>query len=279
MIVIKLGGAEGVDYTSCCKDIAELINNGEKVVVVHGGSDVANHLGRALGIEPQYVTSSTGVTSRYTTAETIDVLNMAMKGKLNSIIVSALLQAGVQAVGLSGIDGRLIEANKKKAIKSLQDGKMNIIRDDLTGKISRINAELLLLLIHEQYTPVVSPPAYDPEYGMVNVDADRTAAMIANAVGANTLLLMSNIPGLLRDQNDQQSLIPTIDSADLPHQMEFAKGRMKLKLIAAGEAFSSGSVQQVIIADGRKHRPIYEALSGKGTVIKRTTREETLLHE
>lgn len=279
MIVIKLGGAVGIDYASCCKNISYLVKEGFKVVVVHGGSDIANNLGEQLGVPPVYITSTSGVTSRYTNSDSLDILNLAMKGRLNPLIVEQLLKYEVKAIGLSGIDGMLIQAQKKSAIKAVFNGKTQIIRDDLTGKITKINSELITMLLDLGYIPVISPPAYDPNYGAINVDADRTAAAIAQAINAECLLLMSNIPGLMTDCNDVESIIHYFTHHDIEKNMKYAKGRMKLKLIASSEAFLNQHLKKVIIADGRQYDAIQKALNGQGTIIERAVEKETRIYE
>lgn len=266
MLVIKLGGAAGVDYSAACRDIQQLVQAGERVVVVHGGSDSANSLGEALGKPPRFLTSPTGVKSRYTDAETLEVATMAMTGRVNPVIVSTLLQMGVQAIGLAGYDGHLLQAKRKAVVKANVDGKIMLIRDDLTGKITSVNAALLHLLLDNGYVPVISPPAFDPEVGPVNVDADRTAAAVAAALLAERLVILSNVPGLMQDPNDPDSLIREIAPEQMEQAMEVAKGRMKLKLIASGEALAGG-VKKVILADGRVESPVTHALQGQGTVL------------
>jgi acetylglutamate/LysW-gamma-L-alpha-aminoadipate kinase len=140
------------------------------------------------------------------------------------------------------------------------------LRDDYTGKIETVNRDLLRMLIEAGCTPVISPLAISPEGDALNVDADRAAAMVAGAVNAEQLIILSNVPGLLRNFPDESSLITHIDKAKVDQSIEFAEGRMKKKVLGASEALSLG-VGQVVFADGRVETPIAKALNGQGTVI------------
>jgi acetylglutamate/LysW-gamma-L-alpha-aminoadipate kinase len=214
------------------------------------------------------VTSPSGFTSRYTDRATLEIFAMVTAGKLNTLIVERLQQLGVNALGLSGVDGRLLEARRKDAIRILDPvtGKQRMLRDDFTGKIERVNAGLLQLLLEAGYTPVVAPLALSHEGEAVNVDADRAAAMVAGAVRAESLILLSNVPGLLRQFPDEATLIAHIDRDRVEASLEFAEGRMKKKVLGASEALGLG-VGRVVFADGRVDGPIARALAGHGTVI------------
>ena len=147
IIVVKLGGTEGVDFSAICADAAELLSQGQKLVFVHGGSAEANALGEALGTPPKFITSPSGYTSRYTNRETLEVFLMAVNGKVNSLLTEQLHGLGINAFGLSGMDGNLMVATRKDSIQSVENGKRKIIRDDYTGKIETVNSELLMALL------------------------------------------------------------------------------------------------------------------------------------
>ncbi len=265
MIVVKIGGAEGIGPEHACDDIAELVRGGEQVVVVHGGSHETNTLSTRLGIEPRFVTSPSGHTSRYTDEQAIDTFQMAC-ARLNARIVRMLWRRGVDAVGLSGIDGGLWQAKRKSAIRAVEDGVTTIIRDDHSGVIERVDASLLDTLCDVGRVPVLCPPAIGREHEPINVDADRAAAQTAGAMQADTLVILSNVPGLLRSFPDEASLVPSLQRAELDSALELAQGRMKRKVLAAGEAIDAG-VRRVILADARRERPIRHALEGQGTVL------------
>ncbi len=266
-IVVKLGGTEGVDFSAICRDAADLLAEGARLVLVHGGSAEANALGEALGYPPRFVTSPSGYTSRYTDRRTLEIFAMAVNGKVNTLLVEQLQSLGVNAFGLSGLDGGVLRAKRKAAIRIIENGKRKILRDDYTGKIERVNAALLETLLAAGVVPVVAPLAVSEVGEALNVDADRAAAEIAAALKAETLLLLTAVPGLMRNFPDESTLIPHIPAAELESALEYARGRMKKKILGAGEALSGG-VGRVVIADGRVAHPITDALAGKGTVIE-----------
>jgi acetylglutamate/LysW-gamma-L-alpha-aminoadipate kinase len=173
---------------------------------------------------------------------------------------------GVNAFGLSGLDGRLLEATRKSSIQSIENGKRKIIRDDYTGKIESVTTGLLQSLLGGGYTPVIAPLAVSPDGETLNVDADRAAAMVAAAVQAELLVLLTAVPGLMEHFPDERSLIRSLPRARLPQALEMAQGRMKKKILGVEEALAGG-VRRVIIADGRVTNPIANAFAGNGTEI------------
>jgi len=267
MIVVKIGGAKGIDYDLVADDIAELVKAGQSMVVVHGGSALTNEVATALGHPPQFVTSVSGFSSRRTDRRTLEIFEMVYCGQMNKGIVERLQQRGVNAVGLSGIDGRLWEGPRKAAIKIVDEsGKRRVLRDDYTGKVEKVNTGLVQTLIDAGYTPVLTPPAISDEGEAINVDGDRAAAATAIALQAGTLLMLSNVPGLLEDYPDEDSLIRHIPGEKLDSFMTVAQDRMKKKVMGAGEALAGG-VTRVIFGDARIEQPIQKALAGAGTVI------------
>ena len=244
-----------------------MLAQGQKLVFVHGGSAEANALGEAVGSPPKFITSPSGYTSRYTNRETLEVFLMAVNGKVNSLLVEQLHMLGLNAFGLSGMDGKLMLATRKGAIQSVENGKRKIIRDDYTGKIEQINVSLLETLLDTGYFPVIAPVAVSEKGEALNVDADRAAAMVASALKAETLILLTAVPGLMEKFPDESTLIKKLPQAKLPSALEVAQGRMKKKVLGAEEALKGG-VGSVIIADGRIQNPISSALLGNGTVIQ-----------
>src|SRR6266542_6367374 len=145
--VVKLGGTEGVDFSAICNDVAELLKQGKQLVLIHGGSAEANSLGESLGASPKMITSPSGHTSRYTDKKTLEIFLMAVNGKVNSLLTEQLQILGVNAFGLSGLDGKLMQATRKDSIQSIENGKRKMIRGDYTGKIEMVNGDLLTLLL------------------------------------------------------------------------------------------------------------------------------------
>ncbi len=267
MIIVKVGGGKGIALEAVCQDVSALVGRGERLILVHGASHETNVLSTALGKPPRFVTSISGVESRYTDRDTLDIFNMAYVGKMNKRFVERLQQLGVNAVGLCGADGRSMEGERKAAIKVIENGKRKVLRDDFTGRIEKINTDLLTLLLDHGYTPVLCPPGLSYESEIINVDGDRAAAVLAAAFKAETLVILSNVPGLLRDVNDPASLVHKIDKAHMASYMDLAHGRMKKKVMGAAEALAQG-VGTVIMGDARIEHPIQQALQGQGTVIR-----------
>ena len=268
MIVVKAGGSAGLDMKAVCADVAELTQQDAQVVLVHGGSHETNTISEKLGHQPRFVTSVSGHVSRYTDRETLEIYAMVTGGRINKSLVERLQQLGVNAVGLSGLDGRLLEGQRKATLRIIEKGKPRVLRGEYSGKIDRVNTALLLSLLEAGYTPVVAPLAISYESQALNVDGDRAAAAIGSALRAHTLIILSNVPGLLRDFPDETSLIAHIPLAQAQEHLEqYAQGRMKRKLLGAVEALQQG-VGRVIIADGRISQPLRRALAGQGTVIQ-----------
>lgn len=268
MIVVKIGGTNGVNFSAVMNDVAAQVKAGQKLILVHGGSGETNAISEQLGYPAQMVTSPSGFTSRYTDRTTLEIFAMVTSGKISTLIVERLQKLGVNAFSLSGVDGRTMVAKRKEAIRIIdpQTGKQRMLRDDYTGKIETVNGALLEQLVNAGFTPVIAPLAISHEGEALNVDADRAAAMVAGAVNAEQLIILSNVPGLLRHFPDESSLITHIDKNKVEQSLEFAEGRMKKKVLGASEATQLG-VPKVVFADGRVEKPIEAALAGQGTVI------------
>src|SRR6266540_3793383 len=262
MIVVKVGGAEGNDIDNVLIDLAPR----RDYVLVHGGSNEVDRLAEALGRPTRYITSPSGVVSRYTDKATMEVFTMALAGKLNTAIVARLQALGAPAVGLSGVDGGLLTGRRKEAVRAVDNGRVLLVKDDHSGIVEQVNASLIQLLFNAGYVPVVCPPGVTPRGELINTDADRVAAQVAVAMKADTLVLFTNVPGLLREPGDPATLIAEVPRDRLTFFMNFAYGRMKKKLIAAQEALEGG-VRRVVIASSQNADPVERALEGMGTVI------------
>lgn len=265
LIVVKIGGAAGIELEQLCGEIAERWQAGERLVLVHGGSEATNTLGEQLGHPPRMVVSPSGHTSRYTDRRTLEIFAMATAG-INRALVERLQGLSVPAWGLSGIDGGVLRARRKAAIRVVEDSRVCMLRDDWTGTVESADGEALRMLLHGGYLPVLAPLAAGEQGEMLNVDGDRAAAVVAGTLGVETLLLLSNVPGLLRHYPDESSLIEALEPEALDEAMDCAQGRMKKKLLGAQEALARG-IERVVIGDARRQRPIGDALAGIGTVI------------
>jgi len=266
MLVVKIGGSEGINLDAVCKDVAALVREGVRLVLVHGGSQETNRVAEMLGHPPQFVTSPSGYTSRRTDRRTLEIFEMVYCGQINKGVVERLQRMGVNAVGLSGLDGRIWEGRRKKAIRVVEGGKTRVLRDDYTGVVEQVNTELLQTLLEVGYLPVLTPPAVSHEGEAINVDGDRAAGATAVALEADTLVLLSNVPGLLRDFPDEDTLIHHIARHEIEEAAQYAQGRMRMKLLGAREALEGG-VGRVVLGDARVEQPVRRALEGQGTVI------------
>jgi len=237
------------------------------VAVVHGGSSETTRVAERLGHPPRFVTSPSGHSSRYTDRETMEIFVMVAAGRINKRLVLQLQRLGVEAVGISGVDGGLLEARRKGTLRIVEDGKRRLLRGDFSGTIQRVRAGLLDTLLTAGHVPVIAPIAIGDAGEALNVDGDRAAASIAAAVGAHRLVILSNVPGLLRDVSREESLIKTVSQDQMQDVLDrFAFGRMKRKLLGAISALENG-VAEVILADGRRNTPLQAALAGHGTRI------------
>lgn len=267
MLVIKIGGGAAIGaggYVNFAEDLATL---DQPFVLVHGGNAEFSELSRALGMPPRMITSQSGRVSRYTDAPTMDAMLMAYCGKVNKRLVAALRARGVNAVGLSAIDGGIGVGRRKPILRGTEDDKPKVLRDDHAGTLETVDPALIRLLLANGYQPVVTPPALGEEGIPINVDGDKLALELATVLGADGLLFFSDTPGLLADRNDEASLIREIDASDPEAALAAAAGRMVVKVEAALGAISRG-VKQVIFSDGRADNPVTRALAGEGTVIR-----------
>ncbi|MGB9733073.1 MAG: [LysW]-aminoadipate/[LysW]-glutamate kinase [Conexivisphaera sp.] len=267
MIVVKVGGSlvHGGFLGSILDDIARMSKD-RKVVLVHGGGAVVTEVAERMGVKQQFVTSPTGIRSRYTDKETAGIFAMVMAGRINTEIVASLRARGVDAFGLSGVDGGLILAERKKRLVVIDEkGRKRAIDGGYTGRIVEVRPHVLEVLIGSGFTPVISPVAIGQEGEVLNVDADRAAAYVASAIKAEALVLLTNVAGLL---DERGALVKELTATDARDRMKKVGPGMDKKLLAAAEALEGG-VGKVMISDGRIESPIGRALEGAGTVVRR----------
>lgn len=258
VIVIKYGGNAMINEhlkEQVMEDIALLWLVGVKVVLVHGGGPEISDMMSKLGKEPVFVDGL-----RVTDKETVDIVQMVLAGKVNKSLVTLLQMKGGHAVGLSGIDGGLIEAK-------IKDERLGYV-----GKITKVRPQPITDLLEKNYIPVVSTVASDRDGNVYNINGDTAAAYIAGALGAERLLMMTDIAGILRDCNDPNSLITeiTVDEAKNLQRDGIISGGMIPKVDCCIEAISKG-VKNVTIMDGRiSHSILMELFTdeGAGTMVK-----------
>ena len=257
IVVIKYGGNAMVNERlkqQVMEDIALLWLIGVKVVLVHGGGPEISETMKRLGKQAQFVNGL-----RVTDKETVDIVQMVLAGKVNKTLVNLLQMKGGHAVGLSGIDGGIIEATMK-------DEALGYV-----GKITRIRTQPITDLLEKNYIPVISTVASDRQGNTYNINGDTAAAYIAGALNAERLIMMTDIAGLLRDKDDPSTLIPalTVKEAKKLFDEGVISGGMIPKVDCCIEAINKG-VKHVVIMDGRvPHSILMELLTdeGAGTMV------------
>jgi len=257
MIIIKIGGSV-VDnlHPSTILDIKKVVQS-EGVVLVHGGGKEVTKVCEQLGKEPKFVTSPSGIKSRYTDKETAEIFTMVMAGRINKSIVQMLQKNGINAIGISGIDGQLIQAERKKKLLIVNEkGRKQAIDGGYTGKIKEINSNLIKSLLNQGLTPVISPIAISEESEFLNVDGDRAAAHVAGKIGADKVLFITNVDGLLIDGK----LVTKLTLLEAKEIRPKIGPGMEKKILASTEALDMG-VKEALIANGQKENPISSAIS------------------
>ncbi len=258
IVVVKYGGNAMINETlkqQVMEDIVLLWLVGVKVVLVHGGGPEISDVMARLGKEPVFVDGL-----RVTDKETVDIVQMVLAGKVNKTLVNLIESRGGKAMGISGIDGRLIEAEMKNE-------KLGYV-----GKITNIHIKPVTDLLEKGYIPVISTVGCDKDGNTYNINGDTAAAYIAGALGAERLIMMTDIAGILRDKDDPTTLIPeiTVEGAKALYEEGVISGGMIPKVDCCIEAIERG-VENVIIMDGRiSHSILMEILTdeGAGTMVK-----------
>ena len=257
IVVVKYGGNAMVNAElkhQVMEDIVLLWLIGIRVVLVHGGGPEISDMMDRLGKKPEFVDGL-----RVTDRETVDIVQMVLAGKVNKSLVTLLQRNGGNAVGLSGMDGRLIEARMKNVALGY------------VGSITKINIKPVMDLLERGYIPVISTIGCDDEGNAYNINGDTAAAWIAGALEAERLIMMTDIAGILRDPKDPATLIPalTIPEATELFEQDIISGGMIPKVECCIDAIHMG-VKKVIIMDGRvPHAILMELLTdeGAGTMV------------
>ncbi len=257
IVVVKYGGNAMVSEElreQVMEDIVLLWLVGVRVVLVHGGGPEISEMMSKLGKKPEFVDGL-----RVTDQETVDIVQMVLAGKVNKTLVKLLEVKGGKAMGISGMDGGLIEAKMKRAELGY------------VGNITGVNIEPVMDLLEKGYIPVISTLGCDKEGNTYNINGDTAAACIAGALGAERLIMMTDIAGVLRDRNDPSTLIPelTIGEAIKLFEENVIAGGMIPKVECCIDAIHRG-VERVIIMDGRvPHSILMEILTdeGAGTMV------------
>lgn len=264
VVVVKVGGrvlnsgADGV-----LDDVSRIAKEGRKVVLVHGGGDVVTRYCEAMGIEPRFLVSPSGIRSRYTSREELEVYLMVMAGLINKRLVAALSKRGVRALGISGIDAAVVTAVRKKRVIAVDErGRKRVVSGGYTGRINSVDRRILEELLERFDVLVLAPVAIGEEFEPLNVDGDQMASRVASAIGAEYLVILSDVDGAIVDGK----LLGRVTPAEARSACQRVGAGMNRKLMMAAEAVEGG-VGAAIIANGLKQRPIERAIRGEGTVV------------
>jgi len=262
MIIVKIGGGEGININGIIADLSGL---DKRFVIVHGANALRDKLAQDLGQPKQVLTSVKGYTSVYSDEKLLDVMMMAYAGLRNKRIVELCHGHGINAVGLSGLDGKIVQGRRNKGIRVYQGKKLKIVRD-FSGKPQAVNTGLLQLLLDNGYVPVLTVPIIDEQNAAINTENDDVVRVLQQALPAEMVISLIEAPGFLENKDDETSLITRIAAAELEAREQQVEGRMKRKMLAVRKLFEHGA-SKVVIGDGRAEHPVADALAGKGTVI------------
>ncbi len=263
MYIIKVGGGNEINLEGVVSDLATLE---QPFVVVLGANALRDSLAIRLEQEKVELTSVSGYTSVFSDTTAIDLIMMAYSGLSNRRFVELCQRNGVNAVGLTGLDGRLIQGRRNRGIK-VREGKKTLVKRDLSGKPLSVNVSLLKTLLEQGYRPVLSIPIIDEGGFAINSENDDIVAVLQSALRAEKLVQLIEAPGFLEDKNDEHSVLTTLSVTELEDREAAVEGRMKRKILSLRRLFDAGAAK-VIIADGRTEHPVLDALAGKGTTIQ-----------
>ena len=262
-IVIKIGGdllKENLSFV--ISDLLKLHAENKKIVLCHAGADIITTVAEKMGKPQIFTYSKKGYKARYIDEETRDIYVMVVAGLNNKRIVKEMIAKDLPAVGISGVDGGLVIADRfKKAMVTLQGKKK--LKDNYTGKPSELNVQLIETLWNKDYIPVIASVAISKDNEIVGCDSDRISNAIAVATKADKLILLTDVDGVL-DKNKQ--LINNINSQSAESILENVTGGMKTKVLVALQSASEG-IKQVIIASGLRENPILKALNNENCTI------------
>jgi len=264
VLIVKVGGGD-IDLDAIAVDLASLAR---PFVLLHGANKLRDNVAVALGHPPTVVESVSGYTSVLTDEHAIDALMAAYAGIRNKRLVEALRRAGVNALGLTGLDGGLVQGVRGPGIRTIRDGRKLLLRD-LSGKPRRVDGRLLRTLLGEGYAPVITVPIVGEDGGALNTENDDVLALLASDLGASDVVSLIEAPGLLSDRRDPSTVVRDLESADLEAWEGRVEGRMRRKIRALRTLFELAAPPGPVvrIADGRTRQPVSEALAGAGTRV------------
>jgi acetylglutamate/LysW-gamma-L-alpha-aminoadipate kinase len=263
VIIVKAGGGAGINLEGVVRDLAVLE---QPALVVLGANAVRDALAEKLDTPRQTLTSVSGYTSVLSDEHAIDAILMAYAGLRAKRFVELCQRNGVNAVSLTGIDGRVVQGQRNRGIRVREGGK-TLIKRDFSGKPRSVNDALLRLLLEAGYTPVLTIPIADEQGVAINSENDDIVTVLAQALRPECIVQLIEARGFLDEVTDESSLVASMSQGELATREAQVEGRMKRKMLALRNLFEAGA-SRVIIADGRVQSPLADALAGRGTVIQ-----------
>ena len=263
MHLIKVGGGAEINLSGIVADLAELDT---PFVVVLGANALRDEIGQKLGLEKQELTSVSGYKSVYSDESAIDLIMMAYAGLRNRRFVELCQRHGINAVGLTGLDGRMVQGQRNRGIRVREGGK-TLLKHDFSGKPKSANTDLLRLLLEQGYRPVLSIPIVDEQGFAINSENDDIVNVLQKSLHAEKILQLIEAPGFLDQRDAPESVVRQMTQHELEARENQVEGRMKRKMLALRRLFDAGAAE-VVIADGRNEHPVRDALSGQGTTIQ-----------
>ncbi|GIW66009.1 MAG: acetylglutamate kinase [Candidatus Parcubacteria bacterium] len=271
MLIIKIGGSKNINLEYLADDISYMIKNSdEKIIIIIGANQYRNELAQKLNIQIRIIESESGYKSVFTDNNIIDLILMSYAGLVSKKFVSLLIKRKINAISLSGIDGELIIAKRKKFLTAKIDGKIKLIDNNLTGKVIEINKNLIDMLLENKFILVISQPVITAEGEIVNVDNEQLIYFLAKEYKPTKIIMVIDKPGILKNINDENSLIRNFNLNDIDKLLNqnltygFKKKLLNIKNILTN--FDS----EIFITDGRIKNCIQDALNKKiGTFINK----------
>jgi acetylglutamate/LysW-gamma-L-alpha-aminoadipate kinase len=266
MILIKIGGGENINHQYIAEDLINFKNN--KKIIVLGANYLRNILAKRLNIEIKEIESESGIKSIYTNKEIIDLMLMSYSGLALKNFICLLNKHNIDSIGLTGIDGRLVIANKK-IITAKVNGKIKLITDNYTGKIISLNKKLINLILENNYTLVITQPVISQEGEILNTDNDQLVYTLAKEMNPSKIIYLIEKPGILEDINNEKSLIKNLNINKIN---EFLNNKnlgygIQKKLLYIKKIIEETNAE-IFISSGLIKNPITNALKFLGTYIK-----------
>lgn len=264
--VVKIGGAEGNKLEPLLLEIAARAARGEQWILVHGASGIMNRICEERGVEIRMITSPSGYRSRFvgeTERGIFEEAAMTFGGEIREKLASL----GCESVQIDPAEYMTVFAKRKDVLRESVNGRIRIVRGNYSGTVTRIDSKALLETAKSGAIPLMPPLGYDQEATLnINIDGDRLAASTAAELHADVLVILSNVPGLMKDIEKNDSLIRNGRLGEWDNIEHYAQGNMKRKMVACKEALEGG-VPRVYLADGRVEAPLANALEGNATCL------------